>query len=222
MHLDLTYRRRSAWGFLLIGPLWVPPCFADDAGEWYARLGGLEAVYHSSARIATSTGTIPGASATVSNNTTAIVDVGYDITPDVYAMLMVGLPPRPRISGEGMVALLGELGSVTYGPAVLTAGYRIPLSGRFQPYIGAGPAYAIILSNHDGAISHLDVHNNFGFAVQAGAEYALNTRWKLFVDVKELWLSVNANGLVGGVEPVAAKVKLDPTLVSFGVKIKLN
>src|ERR1700736_2728250 len=96
--------KRFICGLSLLGLSWPPGCYADDAAEWYARVGGLEALYHSSARIATVAGTSPGATASVSNSTTAIIDVGYDITPRAMVMLMAGVPPRPRISGRGSAA----------------------------------------------------------------------------------------------------------------------
>jgi outer membrane protein len=214
--------RRSKRGLFIIGLSLPFACYADDAGEWYSRAGALEALYHSSARIDTAAGTIPGASAEVSNNTTGIIEIGYDITPSTFVMLMAGVPPRPRISGTGSAAAQGELGAVTYGPAVLTMGYRIPAGENFEPYVGLGPAYAIILRNHDAAISNLDVHNNFGFALQTGVEYALGRRLQIFADVKQLWLSVNANGSLDAVLPVAARVQLNPTLISVGVKVRVK
>jgi outer membrane protein len=196
--------------------------FADDAGEWFARVGVLEAIYNSSARIATNTGVIPGGSASVTNNTTVLFDIGYDPSPNTYVMLMAGIPPKPDLNGTGTVSPLGKLGSVRYGPAILTAGYRIPIPGKLQPYVGAGVAYAIILHNYDGAVSGLSVHNNFGYALQAGLEYPITQKWQAFADLKQLWLSVNADGLLGGVIPVSAKVKLDPTIVSAGIKFRFN
>jgi outer membrane protein len=222
MYVATISLRRFKCRLFIIGLSLPFACYADDAGEWYARVGGLEALYHSGARIDTVAGTIPGASAKVSNSTTGIIDIGYDIAPSIFVMLMAGVPPRPRISGEGSAAALGELGAVTYGPAVATVGYRIPVRESFQPYLGAGAAYAIILRNHDAAISNLNVHNNFGFALQAGGDYALSRRLQIFADVKQLWLSVNANGSLGGVEPVAARVQLNPTLISVGIKVRVK
>jgi outer membrane protein len=67
------------------------------------------------------------------------------------------------------------------------------------------------------AVSNLYVHNNFGFLVQGGVEYELNSRWSLFTDFKYVWLSVDADGFVGSA-PVAAHVKLNPSLISAGFK----
>jgi outer membrane protein len=195
-------------------------CLADDATEWFARVGGLGAIYHSSATVSTPEGAIPGATATVSNNFTGILELGYDVTQTTYVLLMAGIPPEPKISAAGSIASVGELGSVTYGPAVLTAGYRVPVSGKLQAYVGAGVAYAIILRNHDAAVSNLQVHNNFGFALQAGAEYELTEKLGVFLDARQLWLSVNADGMLSGAVPVHARVTLNPTLVSVGVKFR--
>ena len=86
----------------------------------------------------------------------------------------------------------------------------------------AGVAYAIILDNYDGTVSSLSVHNNFGNALQTGVEYAITQKWQALVDLKQLWLSVNADGLLGGVILISAKVKLDPTIVSAGIKFRFN
>jgi FixJ family two-component response regulator len=42
------------------------------------------------------------------------------------------------------------------------------------------------------------------------------------VDLKQLWFSVNADGFLGGSIPVSATVKVDPTIVSAGIKFQLN
>ena len=196
-------------------------CLADESNEWFARVGGLAAIYHSNATVSTAGGVIPGASAHVTNNITAIVDIGYDITPHTYVMLMGGYPPRPDLRARGSITPFGGLGAVTYGPLVLTGGYRFPVSGKLHPYVGAGAAYAIILHNHDGTVHNLDVHNNFGYAVQVGVEYDISDRWQLYADVKELWLNVHAKGALEGQVPVTANIQLNPTLLSVGVKFRL-
>jgi len=92
--------------------------------------------------------------------------------------------------------------------------------GAFQPYAGPGVAYAIILKEFDGAVSGLDVKNNFGFVIQGGAEYTVARKWNVFVDFKQVWLAVDANGVITGLAPVTAHVKLNPSLVSTGLKYR--
>ena len=185
---------------------------------WVVGIGAINAFYHSGATIATGGQTIPGATANVSNNFTLMFDVRRYLTKDLSLSLMGGVPPKPTITGQGSVASLGELGKVRYGPAILTAQYHLPKLLAFRPYVGAGTAYAIILKDHDAAVSHLGVHNNWGFVLEGGAEHQLTRNLAVFADVKEVWLAVNAHGSLGGVVPVTAHVNLNPTIVSVGIR----
>ena len=191
----------------------------DEESRWFGRIGVVGAIYHSGATISTGGAVIPGASALVSNNVSVTFDLGYDITNNMSAQLMAGIPPKPTITGEGSVTALGELGAVRYGPAILSGLYKVRRFGAFQPYVGAGAAYAIILKDHDASVSDLHVRNNFGFVLQWGAEYQVARTWSVFADFKEIWLAVDAHGLIGPA-PVTAHVKLNPTLVSAGVKFR--
>ena len=190
--------------------------------HWYGRVGAVGAIYHSSATFKTGGVEIPDASAQVSDNKTLTFDLGYDITRNISAQAMLGIPPRPTITGQGTVAQLGELGAVRYGPGMLTGLYRVRRWRAFQPYVGPGVVYAIFLKDHDAAVSDLHVANNFGAVVQAGAEYKLAGRWSVFGDFKEVWLGVNAHGLIGGAVPVTAHVPLNPSIVSAGVKFRFG
>ena len=190
--------------------------------RWYARVGVLGAIYHSSATFATGGSTVPDASAQVSNDESVTLDVGYDVTRDISTQLMIGVPPRPTINGQGTVASLGELGAVRYGPGILTGLYRIRRWRAFQPYVGPGVAYAIFLKDHDASVTDLHVANNFGSVLQAGAEYRIGERWSIFGDFKEIWLGVNAHGLIGGEVPVTAHVSLNPSLASAGIKYRFG
>ena len=83
-------------------------------------------------------------------------------------------------------------------------------------------AYAIIFREQDAAVHQLQVADNFGFALQAGAEYRLSDRWELYADYKRAWLSVDAKGFLSNAAAVRAAVKLNPDLVSAGVKFRLD
>jgi outer membrane protein len=196
----------------------MPPA---ETSSWFARIAGLGAFYHSSAEIATNGQPLPGASANVTDNATLTLDLGYDISDNVSALLMVGVPPRPLINGRGTVATLGQLGQVRYGPVILTGRYSLRKWGSFRPYAGTGVAYAIILKDHDAAVSRLDVNNHFGFVLQTGAEWSVGGNWEIFADLKQLWLAVNAKGLLAGGVPVKAHVTLNPSLASLGMKVRL-
>jgi outer membrane protein len=191
------------------------------SSRWFGRVGIAEAHYNSSARIALDGAVIPGGSARVTDNTTVIVDIGYDLSDKWAVMLTVGVPPRASVIGRGSVEELGKLGSVRFGPAVLTAVHRLPEWHGVRPYVGAGGAHLFILNTHDGAVTRLKAHDSWGFVAQAGVEYRLDRRWELFADYKRIWLRVDADGRLAG-EPVKARVKLDPDLVSVGIKFHFD
>ena len=86
----------------------------------------------------------------------------------------------------------------------------------FQPYVGAGINYTIILKNHDGAVQNLHVNSPVGVTLQGGFETWLNNRISLFADVKHIYLNTTARGLVQGA-PAKAEVQLNPTIVTGGL-----
>ena len=202
-----------------------PPELAEPSPEpsrWYGRVGGVAAFYHPGAKVALGGRDVPNSSVDVSTDTGLAFDIGYDVGDKVSVQFMFGVPPRPSITGERAIASLGELGEVRYGSVTLTGLYRLPRVGPVRPYAGLGGAYAIIVRAHDGSVSNLRVHNDWGFVLQGGAEVPVGRRVALFADVKRIWLSVDADGTVAGGIPVDARVRLDPTLVSAGLKFRFG
>jgi outer membrane protein len=189
--------------------------------RWFVRAGVIRAMYNSSAKIAIGGAALRDASAGVTDSNTVTFDAGYDVSDRVAVMFMVGVPPRASVPGQGSVAAFGKLGSVLFGPAVLTAVYRLPEWHGFRPYFGGGGEHLFILNEFDGAVKHLRANDAWGSAVQVGVEHRLNRKWEVYADYKHLWLSVDAKGQLGG-QPVKASVKLNPDVISVGVKLNLG
>ena len=187
----------------------------------FTRLGGVVAPYHSSATIASNGQLLSGGTGEASNNVSMTFDLGYEITNNISVSVMSGIPVKPHVTGEGAAAPLGVLGKVRYGPMILAGQYQLPKIGRIRPYVGGGAAYAIIFKNFDGSVKNLQVNNNWGSVVQGGAEYELNSKYTLFFDFKEVWLSVNAHGVLSDGTAVKARVNLNPSLVTVGIKFHL-
>lgn len=185
--------------------------------RWFVRAGALGAFYNSGARIALDGNVIPGGTARVTDSKTLIFDIGYDLSDDWSVMVMGGIPPTAKVIGQGSVASFGELGKVRFGPAIVTAVYRLPEWHGFRPYVGAGGAHLFILKEYDRSVTQLKVHDDTGFVVQAGVEYRLSRKWELFADYKHVGLKVRADGYLAG-EPVRARVTLNPDLFSTGIK----
>ena len=202
----------------------VPPAGPETQApsRWYGRVGGVAAFYHPGARVALGGQDVPNSSVDVSTDTGVTFDIGYDVSDHVSVQFMFGVPPRPSITGGRAIAALGELGEVRYGSLILTGLYRLPRLGPVRPYAGLGAAYAVIVKAYDGSVSDLRVHNDWGFVLQAGAEVPVSRRLAVFADVKRIWLSVDADGTVADGLPVDARVRLDPVLVSAGLKFRFR
>ena len=197
----------------------VPP---PAASPWFVRVGAVGVFYDSSAVIETNDQPLPGASVTVSNNETFTLDIGYDLTRHIAVSLLVGAPPKPTITGDGTIASLGELGRVRFGPVMLTGFYRFRPADAFTPYAGLGMAYVIVFNEYDGAVEDLDVHDNWGYVAQAGAEVHVSPKCAFYVDLKHAWLDVEADGFLAGGVPLSATVTLDPLLVTVGAKFRFR
>jgi outer membrane protein len=199
-----------------------PPPGASRS-PWFVRVGATGVFYHSSGSIDVNDGQLlQGASVTVSNNETIVFDVGYDVTERFAVALLAGAPPKPTITGEGTLAPLGELGQVRFGPVVLSGFYRFQPSASFRPYAGLGAVYLIVFQEFDGAISDLQVHNDWGIVAQAGAEFGRSRRFGAWVDLKRAWLALDADGLLAGSVPFEARVTLDPLIVTAGVAFRFH
>ncbi|HET6803935.1 MAG TPA: OmpW family outer membrane protein [Frateuria sp.] len=212
-----TRALRILYGCLLALPAVVS---AAEAQRWFIRGGAAYADFHASAQAAIAGQQIPGGSATVRHNIGVAFEGGYYIAPNWSVALTLGVPPTAKIYGEGSLASAGKLGEATYGPSVLALQYHFPTGSRWQPYIGAGLNYTVILDTNDAAIRNLGVRNGSGSALQLGVEYRLNDRYALFVDAKKIWVAVRATGWAqgpGGLVPATARVTLNPVIYNVGV-----
>jgi len=191
-----------------------------NLSRFYGRIGVAGIIYHPDATVNAGGAPVPGASATVTDNVTVLFDGGYYVTDNIAVSLMAGIPPKPHLRARGTIAPYGELASLWYAPPILSAHYHFLSKGPIQPYVGAGVGYAIILKKHDEALRSVQVHNNFAPVAQAGVDYMFNRKWGAFIDCKQVWLSVDAHGKIGGVVPATARVKLYPTIVWAGLKYR--
>ncbi len=154
------------------------------------------------------------------------LEAGYFITPNIAVALSAGVPPIAHLktTGLSLTPFLGTnlLGSVRYGPAMLLAQYHFTNFGAFQPYVGAGAAYVINFGNiNDGILTNLGIDQNFGFVMQAGADYMLTQNWGVYVDIKKLIYSTVLNGdLLNLNIPIRANVQLDPWAAGAGITFK--
>ncbi len=107
-----------------------------------------------------------------------------------------------------------DLGDVWILPPTLTLQYHFNPHGQVRPYVGAGVNYIYFYNADPGQFSGVDYQSGFGYAAQAGVDYALDEHWALNADVKKVWHKVDAK-VNGGA--VTADVDLDPWIVGLGI-----
>lgn len=206
-------------GLCLSGAVGMP-ALAQDAGHsgWYFRGGPVGVYFSPGAELSIAGAPIPGADVSVDDNYSLSFDIGYRFSDRVSGSFTFGIPPTAEIRGAGSLAG-AYLGDVTYAPAILALQYRFPTGNpKFEPYIGAGVNYTIILDEEGKDVAGFKVENGWGVVLQAGFESMINDRMGVYFDVKKIWLDTDVSGTLGvGGPPAAAKATLDPLLVGVGV-----
>jgi len=204
-------------------------CAPAYAGEspWSLRAGPAQVAFDASASVSVAGTTFPGGNVGVQDNTALAFEIGYALDDRWTVRLALGVPPTTTFSAagslKGMVPpLTGTLGKVTYGPAVLSATYKLGSFGAVQPYVGAGINYTHVFSSNDGDIAGLKVDSAFGTALQAGLDIPLDKSWGLFLDIRKIYVRTTANGSIPAFGGPAAKadVTLDPTIVHAGLSYR--
>lgn len=165
---------------------------------------------------------IPGGGLAAEDGTSLGLEVGYDITPDWTGRVTLGVPLKSKVTGIGTLAPLGAAGSLKYGPAIMTATYKLGKYGPIQPYIGAGISYLKVFSTESAGVANFQVENSFGTALQIGTEIDLGGGYGLFFDVKKVYIKTKVTGNVpafGGV-PAYASARIDPLLIHVGLSYR--
>lgn len=193
---------------------------AQDADQngWYLRGGPVGIFFSPGAELSVGGAPFPGTDVSVDDNYSLSFDVGYRINPQLSATFTFGIPPTAEIRGEGSLAG-AYLGDVTYAPAILALQYRIPTRNpKFEPYVGAGINYTIILDSEGQDVAGFEAENAWGAVLQVGFESMINERMGMYFDVKKIWLDADVSGTLGVGGPSATgSATLDPLLVGTGL-----
>jgi outer membrane protein len=183
--------------------------------EWFVR-GGLTRLDLADDIVLRAGGqVVPNADVHTDAQYTASLLVGRFIAEHFALTATVGLPPHVKVDGRKALAPFGRLGEATYGPAGFSVQYRPVREGPVQPYVGAGVAYLMVFSTKDGAFQDVEIEDDVGPVVEAGADIMLNDRMGVFLDVKKLFLTTKATGTFGGA-PIETDIRLDPWVLTAG------
>lgn len=154
-----------------------------------------------------------GGDVKVSNSLAAEVDLTYFLTDHIATEIIAGTTHHDLEHTSG-----AKLGETWLLPPTVTVQYHFTPHEKFSPYVGAGLNYSLFYDEKPAAgFIDLDIDNGIGYAAQAGFDYWLNENWGLNLDVKKLFLNVDASLNQGTVK---ADVDLDPWIVGVGVSYR--
>ncbi len=141
------------------------------------------------------------------------LDLTYFFTPHIAAEL-IAATSKHDLTYTGNV----NLGDAWILPPTLTLQYHFAPDSKFSPYLGAGLNYSLFYGEDTASgFTNLKVDGGVGYALQAGADYWIDEHWGLNLDVKKLWLNVDASLNNGAIK---ADVDLDPWIFGAGVSYR--
>ena len=207
----------------LIAAAFAPSLAFAEAGDFVVRLRAVDVRPDVSSSLidtggVTGLGSTPNNKLEVDSNVIPELDFSYYITKNIAAELILAVGTRHDVKlnpGTG-VAPVG-LGSVNLLPPTLTLQWHFLPDQTFDPYVGAGVAYAIGMDRKlgfpvpDSGNITID-RNMFGAAVQAGVDVNLKDGWLLNADVKYVWLNTDVK--LGGTK--IDSLDINPVLIGVG------
>ncbi len=185
----------------------IPVTDSSAPSPWSVR---LRATYLET--VDKSTGLLGKNVISVSDKLIPEFDIDYRLSADWSLELVLTVPQEHTVNLKGV----GEIGDFEHLPPTLMLKYHptfAALGDRFQPYVGAGVNFTLIMDDDilNGA-AKLDSYS-VGPAGQAGFDIKLAERWTLNFDVKRVMIRSDVK--VGGVK--VAEARLDPWLYAVGL-----
>ncbi|MEN9662296.1 MAG: outer membrane protein precursor [Verrucomicrobiota bacterium] len=140
------------------------------------------------------------------------IDVGYDLTPNWSAEVVLTIPQKHTVTLQGA----GRLGTFKHLPPTFLMQYRPTMAGNFHPYFAAGINVTLIFDANlavAGVPLGLD-SSSVGLAGQVGGDWKINDSWSFNVDLKKAAIStpVKAGGTT------LTEARLDPWMYSIGLR----
>ncbi len=198
--------------------------FAQQKGEWRARLRGTYVLPEASAKLSL-VGAPTNGSVKIGSSVIPELDFTYFLANKFSANLILGTT-RNKVTATGTILGDQGLGKVWLLPPTLTFLYHQPLGHGILPYAGAGVNYTIFYGKkiNNAALADVTYKNRFGVAAQLGSDFDISKKWFINIDAKKIWLKtqndVTTIPSVAGGATIHANTKINPWLLSVGVGVK--
>lgn len=192
----------------------LPGFRGKQAGDLVVGFGAIGVLPQKGGRV-DAIGGKPEASDTL----TPQLDLTYFLTSNL-SLNLIAATSRHDVSVKGSALGDVDLGRVWALPPTLTLQFHPLPAARLSPYVGAGVNYTVFYGeggSRTAPVSKVDVENSWGWALNAGVDYALTPEWGLNLDVKKLFLrpDVSVNG-----GAIGARADLDPWIVGAALRYR--
>lgn len=215
----------SAVAVLAASPAMAQDGESDRAGDIQIKLLGTAVL--PDGKITDINVNLPGLPATTqtraSDNFVPTIAVEWFVTDNVSIETIAGTTQHDVDATAGLPVGAELVSDALLLPATVTAKYHFDLGG-VQPYVGAGGAYFIWLSDKPGAatlpllVTDTDLSDEFGLVLQAGFDIPLgDDGFGITFDAKRYFIDTTARWRVGNTLAIETEHELDPWVLSAGV-----
>lgn len=222
---------------LLLASTFTPFLVQAEEGDWVVRLRAVNVSPNEDSKLGRTVNNLlgapvmtPSAELAVSDKIIPELDISYYFTKNLAAELILAVGTRHNVSIQGDSAgVVGNqaLGSVNLLPPTLTAQWHFNPDQTFDPYIGAGINYTIMLDRNlkgsAGAINGNKIKidsDSWGPALQAGFDINLKDGWLINADVKYVWLDTDVKlkgAVTSNVWRKIDSLDINPWVIGIGI-----
>ena len=167
-----------------------------------------------------------GTNTAASDNYVPTIAVEYFVTDNFSIETIAGTTQHDVDAIAGFPAGTELVSDALLLPATVTAKLHFDLGG-VKPYVGAGPAYFIWLSDKPGAatiplgVTDTDLSDEFGVALQAGVDIPVgDDGFGVTLDAKRYFIGTTARWFAGDTLVIETEHNLDPWVLSAGVSYR--
>lgn len=222
---------------VLLAAAFAPTVSMAEQGDWVIRLRAASVNPNDDSRLGKTVNNLlgapvmsPGADLVVDNNLIPELDISYYLTKNIALELILATGSKHDVKIKGDSAgVVGNqhLGEVDALPPTLTAQWHFNPDQKFDPYVGVGVNYTVMLDRYlrgeSGAINGNKIkidRDSFGFAVQAGFDVNLDNGWLVNADVKYITLDTDVElrgPVTGGVWRKIDSLDINPWVIGIGI-----
>ncbi len=167
-----------------------------------------------------------GTDTKASDNYVPTIAIEYFVTDNFSIETIAGTTQHDVDTVSGFPAGTELVSDALLLPATVTAKAHFD-AGGVKPYVGAGAAYFIWLSDKPGAatiplgVTDTDLSDEFGFVLQAGVDVPIGYEgFGLTLDAKRYFIGTTARWFAGNTLAIETEHNLDPWVLSAGVSYR--